>query len=85
MNALIVMSIDRKNVEFRFFEICTTTGEHCSEASNDISWENCISVGLDNTNANMGDHNSTKSRVLNHNSACFLAGCNCHLVHLAAG
>ena len=33
----------------------------------------------------MENHNSIKCTVLNHNGACSLAGCNCHLVHLAVG
>ena len=35
--------------------------------------------------SNMGCKNSLKSRILEKNSSCFIAGCNCHLVHLAAG
>ena len=47
--------------------------------------KNIVSVGLDNTNANIGNKNSIKSRILEKNASCFIAGCNCHLSHLAAG
>ena len=49
-----------------------------------IDWENLVCIGLDNTNTNMGNKNSVKSRVLDKYSDCFIAGCNCHLSHLAA-
>ena len=48
-----------------------------------ISWQNVISVALDNTNANMGISNSFKSRIPQKNPDCLNAGCNCHLAHLA--
>lgn len=100
MNALCAYIFDVNNckrVEFKFYNMCTTTGEDCSKAYtlfakihetlNDdvIHWSNVVSFGLDNTNSNMGCYNSLKSRILKENSSCFVAGCNCHLVHLAAG
>ena len=33
----------------------------------------------------MGYKNSLKSRIPEKNSSCFVADCNCHLVHLVAG
>ena len=33
----------------------------------------------------MGIRNSIKSRILQKNSGVFVAGCSCHLAHLAAG
>ena len=74
-----------------------TSGEHCSKvvtlfnkidetlSKDGIDWCTVISCGLDNTNSNMGCKNSLKSRILDKNSSCFVAGCNCHLVHLTAG
>ena len=32
----------------------------------------------------MGEHNSLKSRILENNPNCFIAGCNCHSAHNAA-
>ena len=77
--------------------MCATTGEHCSKAStlfeaidgtltkDGLDWDNIVSVGLDNTNANIGNKNSIKSRILDKNASCFIAGCNCHLSNLTAG
>ena len=50
-----------------------------------VDWNNLVSIGLDNTNSNMGIRNSIKSRILQKNSDVFVAGCSCHLAHLAAG
>ena len=33
----------------------------------------------------LGEHNSVKSRIRIKNECCFIAGCSCHLAHLAAG
>lgn len=30
---------------------------------NDIRWDYCMAIGLDNTNANIGEHNSIKTRA----------------------
>ena len=52
--------------------MCTTSGEHCSTPeslfnaidnafnSHEISWEQCVSIGLDNTNVNVRVKNSIK-------------------------
>ena len=70
--------------------MCVTTGEDCSKAyslfdainnsfiRDDIDWDNAASIGLDNTNSNMGNNNSLKSRIYPN---CFVAGCNFHLTH----
>ena len=75
----------------------STSGEDCSKAealftaindafkSDDLDWDNAVSVGLDNTYANMGSINSLRTRILAENPQTFIAGCNCHLAHLAAG
>ena len=85
-----------KRVEFWFYNMCATSGEPCLKAStlfeaidgtltkDGLDWDNIVSVGLDNTNANIGNKNSIKSRIFE-NASCFIAGCNCHLSHLAAG
>ncbi len=100
MNPVCALIFDvnkSKQVSFKFYDMCVTRGEHCSKAATlfdaieekllkeGVSLENCISIGLDNTNSNVGEHNSVKSRVLENNPNCFIAGCSCHLAHLAAG
>ena len=48
-----------------------------------ISWDFVTALGADNTNANIGEHNSLKSRVLEKNHNIFIAGCPCHILHNA--
>ena len=88
--------IKSKRVEFQFYDMCATSGELCSKAStlfeaidgtltkDGLDWD-IVSVGLDNTNANVGNKNSIKSRVHEKKASCFIADYNCHLSHLAAG
>ena len=51
----------------------------------DISWMNCVGIGLDNTSVNMGCTNSIKTRVISVNPAVSVVGCPCHIVHNIAG
>ena len=60
---------------------CHRSGSEKTE----VTWGNCISLGVDNTNTNVDEHNSIKSRALKENKSIFIARCNCHLVYLAAG
>ena len=98
MNAVYthIFDVERSNeVEVKFLNMCTTSGEHCSTVeslfnaidkafTSEISWEQCVSIGLDNINVNLGVKNSIKSRVQQRNKSCFIAGCNCDLAHIAA-
>ena len=43
-----------------------------------------MGIGLDNTSVNMGCRNSVKVRVLEKNSAIYVMGCACHVVHNTA-
>ena len=75
MNAVCALIFDMnrsKEVDFKFYNICSTSGEKYSTAEtlseslnqqlikDDIWWYKCVIVGLDNTNANTG----TKSLIL---------------------
>ena len=68
-----IFDIERsKQVEFKFYSMCSTSREHCSKSetlfnainntfeNDNLDWDNVVSVGLDNTNANMGEKNSLK-------------------------
>ena len=92
-----ILDVNRSNkMDIKFYDMCTTSGEDWSKAEtlfnaidstfvkDDLSWTHCVSVGLDNTNGNMGNRNSVKSRVLQKNASCFIAGCSCHLAHIPA-
>lgn len=86
-----------KHVDFKFYDMCLISGEHCSKAvtlfnktdralsKDGIDWDNTITSGLDNANLNMGCYNLLKSITVEKNSSYYAAGCNYHLVHLAAG
>ena len=87
--------IKSKRAEFKFYDMCATSGELCSKAStlfeaidgtltkDGLDWD-IVNVGLDNTNANIGNKNSIKSRIHEKKASYFIADCNCYLLHLAA-
>ncbi len=47
-------------------------------------WSNCVSLSIDNTNTMIGVNDSIASRFLEKNPEIFIAGCPCHLAHIAA-
>ena len=51
----------------------------------DVSWENVSGLSVDNTNANIGNGNCLKTRVLTNNAEVVIAGCLCHIHYNAAG
>ena len=85
-----------KTIEMEFFDMRSTTAEDASKAStlftaiNDAmkkcnaDWSNSVSIGVDNINSNVGRHNPLSSRILQCNKSTHIAGCSCHLAHLAA-
>ena len=86
MNPVCVNIFDANNLK-QSFMTCVTTGVDCFKretlvnaindkfVKDDIPWQNVISVGLHNTSANMGIRNSVKSRILQKNTHCPIAGC----------
>ena len=51
---------------------------------NGISWDHCMAIGLDNTNANTGQRNSIKSRAREKNPEIIIAGRPYHILHNAS-
>ena len=51
---------------------------------NDVQWNNCTLLGLDNTNTNTGDQNSIKTKALEKNPIIKIPGCPCQVLHNAA-
>ncbi|CAB4033387.1 Hypothetical predicted protein [Paramuricea clavata] len=47
--------------------------------------EGRLRLGVDNTNVNIGEHDSIKSRVLANEPKVVVVGCPCHMLHDAAG
>ena len=64
---------------YRIFESI----EQCFE-NDDMPWQNGVCLSVDNTNSMVGNHNSVAPRFLQKNSETFIAGCPCHLAHIAA-
>ena len=52
--------------------------------ADEIPWNNCASLSIDNTNAMVGKQNSVASRFLQKNPNIFIGGCPCHLAHITA-
>ena len=50
----------------------------------ELSWKNVTGLGVDNTNSNIGAHNSLKQKGLLKNKHIFVSGCPCHILHNAA-
>lgn len=51
---------------------------------NAIPLSNCVALGVDNTNSNIGQHNSLKTRITRENPSIHVAGCICHILHNSA-
>ena len=76
--------------------MCLTEGEDAGKASklfeameesfeaDEIPWNNCASLSVDNTNAMVGKQTSVASRFLQKNPNIFIGGCPCHLAHITA-
>ena len=69
---------------------CRSTGENIFTVmdnelkKHNISWDNCISFAMDNASVMVGSHKGVAAFVKRQNSNIFVAGCPCHLMHLAA-
>ena len=48
----------------------------------DVPWSNCVAVGVENTNVNMGNRHSIKTMVPKKHPDVFFNGCQCHVVHM---
>ena len=42
------------------------------------SWNNCVAVGVDNRNANLGEKKDSKSRLAAVHKSNYSQGCPCH-------
>ena len=99
MNPVAVRIFDIKSskmVSEHFFSMPLTEGEDAGKAfkifeaieesfkTDQILWNNCASLSVDNTNAMVGKQNSVASRFLQKNPDIFTGDCPCHLAHIAA-
>ncbi|MGH0136804.1 UNVERIFIED_CONTAM: hypothetical protein FKN15_013321 [Acipenser sinensis] len=93
MNSLTLKLFDVDRVEHMFLDMCITTGTNAATAEtifekmdsvlkkDNIPWQNCVGLSVDNANVNMGVCNSIKSRILSINPTVYVHGCPCHIVH----
>ena len=98
MNPLTVCLVDINinMVDTQFLNMCCTTGQTSSTAVTmfqkidhvmtklQLPWGNCVGFSLDNTRADLGVHNSIKTRVILKNENCYFMGCLCHVIHNTA-
>ncbi|KAJ8017756.1 Zinc finger MYM-type protein 6 [Holothuria leucospilota] len=49
-----------------------------------IPWSNCVSFGTDNASVMLGKHKGVATLIKQKNPNTYIAGCPCHLMHLAA-
>ena len=73
----LIDGADTSTAEAMFQSIDNQLNNH------DISWDYCLAIGLDNTNVNIGDHNSIKSKAKEKDGSFAIAGCPCHILHNA--
>ena len=76
--------------------MCLTEGQHGATAENifaatenhldsdNIHFQNCVSLIIDNASTLVGKRNSLTSRFKDKNSEIFIIGCPSHLSHIAA-
>ena len=91
---LTIFDISRSNgVTTDFLDLCNTRQSTAQAIfdkiddvlnSHNLPWNNCVGFSVDNTNVNVGVHNSVMSRVLEKNPAVCFVGCPCHKVNNAA-
>jgi len=94
MNPLTVKIFDCNGLKHCFLDMCTTTGKHAGTAETvfskmeevlqekfEIPWENCVALSVDNTNSNIGIHNSISTRLRAKNPNVYILGCPCHILH----
>ena len=51
---------------------------------NRVDWKNCVVIGLDNTEVNVGKKNPIMTQVLAKNKNLFINGCPCHIIRNTA-
>ncbi|XP_058941996.1 uncharacterized protein [Pocillopora verrucosa] len=92
-----IFDVERaKTVTSHFYHMCVTSGRDASKAetlfgvvqekleTDEIPWNQVVSLSVDNTNSMVGAHNSLASHFKAKNPETYVLGCPCHLAHIAA-
>ena len=92
MNPVTVrlFDINQHKVVTKFYDMCVSSSSTAvgifnainnSMEKNMVSWDKCVSLGVDNTSMNVGKHNSVIVEARKKNKDIILMGCPCHIVH----
>ena len=92
MNPVTVQlfDINQHKVATKFFDVCSSTSSaavgifnaiNASMTKNDLTWDNCVSLAVDNMSANVGRNNSVIVEARKKNGNIILMGCPCHIAH----
>ena len=95
MNPVTVrlFDINQHKVVTKFFDMCLSTSStavgifntiNASMTKNDLTWDNCVSLAVDNTSVNVGRNNSVIVEAREKNGNIILMGCPCHIAHNTA-
>ena len=76
MNILVGREASTAQFEFNSIDKLFQTFE--------LSWNLVTGLGVDNTNSNVGAHNSIKQKAFLKNPNIFVSGCPCHILHNSA-
>ena len=86
-----IFDMNYNRIMTKFFDMNLLEGRDASTAAHqfqsvdqllekhEIPWSYCTAIGVDNTNANIGNRNSIKTRALEKNPTIKIAGCPCHI------
>ena len=95
MNPVTVrlFDINQHKVVTKFYDMCASSSSTAvgifnainnSMEKNMVSWDKCVSLGVDNTSVNVGKHNSVIVEARKKNKDIILMGCPCHIAHNTA-
>ena len=95
MNPVTVrlFDINQHKVVTNFLDMCLSRASTAAAifssindafVANDVLWDNCVSLGVDNTSVNVGKHRSLFVEAKKLNPHIMLMGCPCHIAHNTA-
>ena len=86
-NRVMTKFFDMNLIEGRCSGTAATIFEHVDAVFNEhaIQWKSVTGLRVDNTNVNIGEYDSIKSRFLEKEPKIAVVGCPCHMLHNTAG
>lgn len=88
-----IFDINQHKVVTKFLDMCKSRESNAKAifraidtamSKYGVSWDKCVSLGVDNTSVNVGRHNSVIVEARKKNEDIILMGCPCHIAHNAA-